>query len=432
MTKPGRPPAPLLDPQQQSAMTITRGKPVDATERRSGPQLTVGELFVAVRQHWLLVLGAFMGGIAIAVIVSNAQTRIFESVATIYFDPRPPQPLGEKVEPVVDTSADYWNRKEYYNTQHWILSSRAILEPVAERLRLRWDPGFIRNKAGLERENEPVLSLDEVVGILVSRIRVQPIDDSRLARITVRDASPERARRILTALTELYLSQNESELMAATTEASKWLHNQLTTLKSDLDESEIDLHKYKKEKDLLSVSLDDQSGMLREEISQINVALTEAKTRRQHIAARSQQLADVDEKDPVNLPARELLESVVLQQLRAHYLEVSKELSGLLGEGKGENHPSVVASKARRDASKTALLDEIRNIKRSLEKDVRAADSEIGGLQSLYNRARAGALEVNQLEIEYRKLRRTRDTNERLLTLVTERAKRAISRGCCV
>lgn len=385
--------------------------------------LKLGDIVTAVNKHRVLAGAIFVVCLVLAVLVTSAQTRIYESTATVYFDPRPPQPLGEKVVPVVNTTSSYWDRKEHYNTEQWILTSRAVLEPVVTTLRLHFDRGFVKNLPTVQVQSAQVVSVDKAVDLLLTRLTVKAVKESRLAKISCRDPNAERAKRIITAVVEFYLAQHEGTVASATSEASSWLRQQLITLRQELDDSERALYKYKRDRDLLSVSIDDQSGMLREELSQISDALTQARTRRQQIASRSQQLDQVKEDSPSDLPSRELLESQVLQDLRTRFMLASQQHASLVGQGRGHSHPDVMAAAAEVSTARTELLAEVSNIKRSLAKDVQATDAEIGGLYGMFEKARKNALEVNQLEIDYNRLKRTRDTNEQLLTLVNERSK---------
>ncbi len=384
---------------------------------------TLADFARAVRKRLWLVGGALMLSLIAAGFITSVQTRIYQSEAVLHFFPTPPRPLGKEVEPVVELPHDYWSRKEYYKTQHFLLTSTGVLRPVAMKMRLRWDRGFVENGPTQNLETEPLISLEQSVTILARRIDVEPIKDSRLAKVSIRDANAERAQKILTEILAQYVSQSEESVLSATTDAARWLSEQLSTLRIELEESELALHDYKKAKDLLSVSLDDQSGMLRAEIGEFNGVLTKARADRERLQSRYRELAKVAEDNPRELPVRELLESTVLQQLRAVYLVASKELSSLKGSGKGDKHPLVLSASRRVGASRDALLAEVKNIKVALKRDVSARDSEIAGLRGLYESARSRALDLNKLEIEHKRLRRARDTNENLLTLVTERSK---------
>ncbi|MCH2109984.1 MAG: polysaccharide biosynthesis tyrosine autokinase, partial [Polyangiaceae bacterium] len=228
---------------------------------------------------------------------------------------------------------------------------------------------------------------------------------------------------ILNGVVDIYLSQNQIQLSSAAGDAALWLNEQLVELKKKLESSEQALYDYKRGNSILSVSLDDQSNMFRAEIQQLTVSLTQAKARRQQILSRYRLLDQVKAGPSGSLPAKELLESAVLQQLRVELLAVTKELESLKGEGKGENHPQVSAAQGRKDATGEALKREVKNVQAAMKKELVAVNAEIGGLEELAQNAHERALNVNELEIEFKRLARTRDTNERLLSLVTERAK---------
>src|SRR5690606_26601871 len=110
-------------------------------------------------------------------------------------------------------------------------------------------------------------------------------------------------------------------------------------------------------------SMDDQSNMLRDEMQQLNRALTRVRTELQTLTARHEQLAQIDVVDPTDLPAQELLQSSVLGGLRAGYISAKQEHQSLLGRGKGENHPEVKAARSVVEINRSALLAEVRNIK---------------------------------------------------------------------
>jgi uncharacterized protein involved in exopolysaccharide biosynthesis len=242
-------------------------------------------------------------------------------------------------------------------------------------------------------------------------------------RVKYDDTDPERARRILTALVDVYLERNVNLAQEFTTTGAEWLTAQLAKLKQELDDSERALHDFKSGKQILSVSLDDQSNMLREEIRQLNSSLTSVKTRREAVAARVAELSRLDASDPINLPSQSLLDSPVLQTLRARYVDAKAEHEALLAEGKGANHPQVVALQAKIETAKQALLSEIGNVRKAASAELAATERELGGLARLYANAEKRAHELNLLEIDYRKLERTKTNTEKLYGLVLERTK---------
>jgi capsular exopolysaccharide synthesis family protein len=244
-----------------------------------------------------------------------------------------------------------------------------------------------------------------------------------LVVVTLDDANPERGRRILSTLIDLYIERNISRVVASTAAASDWLRGQSDKLKSELESSELALHEYKKDKRILSVSLDDQSNMLRGEMQQLSQALTTVNARREALAARVRELEKVSADDVTTLPASELLSSSILTNMRGEFLNAQSELNSMLGAGKGEKYPEVEAVRARVEATRQALMTEVRNVQGALRSELVAATQEARGLSGLFEQAKQRAMDLNILEIEYRRLERTKQNTEKLFGLVLERSK---------
>jgi capsular exopolysaccharide synthesis family protein len=353
-----------------------------------------------------------------------SQTKIYQAQATILFDPQPPRPLGKDVQQVVDVAqSTYWNNKEYYRTQFWILKSRSLATSVVRELGLHKDSAFIRGKPAGFAGPRVELTVEQAADLLISRTEVEAVRESRLAEIRYRDADPQRAQRILARICDSYVENNLDQVLESTNAAADWLRGQLSTLKGDLESSELALHEYKKNKNVLSVSIDDQYNMLRAELTHLNGALTDLRAKREHAQARRTQLMKIDAKDPAELPASELITSPVLQGLRSSYVEAKRSREAALAQGLGVNHPEVRALQARVDETRHAILLEVKNIQNSVDSDWEGLNREIGGLSGLSEEAKQRALELNLLEIEFKRLQRDKETNERLFGIVTERTK---------
>lgn len=363
-------------------------------------------------------------GVALAfAFYTLGQTRIYEAEATLLFDPQPPRPLGNQVQSVVDVGGEYWNNKEYYKTQIWVIQSQRVASQVVTDLGLHRNRAFIENVGQGRTKGGGDVSVTDAAKILRGRLSVETVRDSRLAVVRYQDADPTRAQRILNALVDTYAQNNLDDAQEAMQSAAEWLGGQMDSLKNQLESSEMALHDYKKQKNILSVSMDDQSNMLRGEMQQLNAALTTIQTRRQEIVARRAELRKINPEEPSNVPSTELLTSALLQSLRGQYLDATSARLVLIAGGKGEGHPQVLAAQAKVDAARAALMAEVRNVQGAVDHEYNVATKEMAGLESLLEAAKQRALDLNLLEIEYNRLRRSKDNNEKLYGVVTERSK---------
>lgn len=390
----------------------------------TGRGFSLDGLWTGIRKNWWLIAIAAFVTILGAAFYTLGLTKLYQAKATILFDPQPPRPLGNDVQQVVDVSqSSYWNNKEYYKTQFWILKSPQLAATVVRELGLEKDASFIRNRPP-GRGGAPVrVTVDQAADILIGRLEVEGIRDSRLAEIRFTDADPERAKRVLARLCDTYVENNLDQVLDSTNAAVDWLRGQLVSLKADLEKSELALHEYKRDKNVLSVSIDDQSNMLRAEMTRLNEALTDLRARREHAQARRAELMKIEAADPADLPASELMASELLQQLRSSYVLASQELEAARASGKGDEHPAVKALQAKVEEARRTILAEVKNIQHSVNSDWGGLNKEVAGMSGLLEQAKQRALELNLLEIEYKRLMRDKDTNERLFGIVTERTK---------
>lgn len=398
---------------------------------RTGPQADEAGLATnllalsnAVRKHWATSLGVLCAVVLGTAFHTLGQTKIYQAVVTIQFDPNPPRPLGKSVDMVVDMGAgNYWNNREYYETQYKVIRTLRVAMPVVLKLNLHQDATFIQNQPASPHAKPVSVSPEEASEILVGRLSVEPIKDSRLATVKYEDADAARAQRVLTALVESYIEQNLDYSHASTSSAVVWLREQTDKLRNELETSERELHKYKLDKNILSLDPDAQSNMLRQEMKQLNDELTSVRAKREGVSARRSELAKVAADDPSNLPALELLSSPLIQQLRQRYDDATRDRAGLLGSGKGSSHPDVASADARVTTTRNALLGEIRNVQKAADRELASVTKQEAGLAKLFESAKRRALELNLLEVDYNRLRRTRDNTEKLYSMVLDRTK---------
>jgi polysaccharide biosynthesis transport protein len=374
----------------------------------------------ALRKHWSVAVMCAVVVILAVALYTLSQTKIYRATATIEVDPSPPKPLGKEVQTVVDMGAgDYFATRDYLETQYKIIQSKRVAQAVVKQLGLHRDRSFVENVLP-GRSGEPIAE-DRAAEILRARLTVEPVKDSRLAFVKYEDASPERAQRVLAAVLDTYISENLDDTLASVNLAVDWLRSQLQRLSGDLENSEMALQDFKEQKNVLALEVDDHSNTIREELRQLSSELTRVRGRREELAAKLGELRKVADGDPRSLGAAEFLISPLLQTLRQRYEEIIRQHDELLGQGKGESHPDVLRTNAAMQAARTAVMAEIQNIQTSAGRELAAAQAQEAGLLALLSKAQSRAVEVNLLEIQYNRLRRSRENNEKLYTLVLER-----------
>ena len=390
-----------------------------ATPTEAEPAFSPALVLRAVRKHWPIMLLLLTASVVGASVYTSNQVKIYEAASTVQLDPQPLTPLGHQSQESGPDS--YWSNQEYFATQYQVITSRRVAELVAKKLGLTMDSAFLANQVGNTAVPAQV-SLEDAAETLRARLKVEPIQDSRLARVKYTDADPARAQRILSAVVDSYVEQNLDTSMNATNKTVEWLDTQLTRLKTDLESQEMNLHDFKIKYNLLSVSYDDQSNMVRAEIQQLNTNLTELKSKKEAVAARLVVLKTVDPEDPSDIPATELVANATLSDLGKAYVIAKQEAAMLKAGGKGENHPEVQRVNSQVETTRAALTQALENIKNGAQMEFANVNHQLGGLSSLYEAARQEALQLNLKELEYSRLQRSKESTEKLFGLVLERS----------
>jgi capsular exopolysaccharide synthesis family protein len=374
-------------------------------------------------KHWVTMVSCviFAGGIAL--LYSKSQPKIYEATTMLEINPHADQPLGEKDDgSSLDIGAGlYWDTREYYETQYKIMTSDRVLRTVVRDLALATDADFL----GLKKRPEIPVPEDAVIEALRGRLIVDPVKNSRLVLLHLDDTDPKRAARLCDAVANAFIDQNLRNAISATSDAVVWLNGQLDHVKQELDQNENALHQFKQDNNLPSTSINEASNMLRQEMQELDSALTHTRTRRQELQAQHAELDKVGEDNPDKLPATELLASAYIQSMRVQYEDAVKERDALLAEGKLDNHPLMKRANERVTDTKRPLLAEIKNIKDAVERDLAVATREEEGERKLFEASRKQAVDLNMKEIEYHRLDRAREQNEKLFQALLSRMKEA-------
>lgn len=376
----------------------------------------------SLRKHWPILVACILLSGGLSLLYAKSQTRIYQSTATIELDPGVVRPLSDKMDAIMPLgTGDFLDNREYYETQYKIITSTRVMEAAARDLGLQTDATFL----GLKELPATPITLQQAAARLRSKVSTEPVRNSRLVIVKVDDPVPAQAKRLCDAVTAAYIEQNLDKAISSTSDSVVWLGGQVESVKKELEASEDALHTFKQKNDLPSTSINESSNMVRLELQELTSSLTHTRTRRQELQARLKELTDVAADNPDQLPSTELLSSDYLRDLRRSYQESMALHSALLAEGKGENHPAVKATAKRLAEAREALLGEIGNIRGAVARDLATLNRQEAGEAGLYESAHRRAVDLTMKEIEYHRLDRSREQNEKMFAMLMDQLKQA-------
>ena len=168
--------------------------------------------------------------------------------------------------------------------------------------------------------------------------------------------------------------------------------------------------------------------MLRVEMQELDTALTRTRTRKAGARGRHAELAEVStETTPISCPRPSCSRARTCRPCESSTRRPSRSATALARRGQGRRTiRSSERPMSKMAATKSALLAEVGNIQGAVERDLAVVTREERlASRALFEATRKRAVDLNMKEIEYHRLDRTREQNEKLYELLLERMKEA-------
>ena len=380
-----------------------------------------------VRRRWL-ALPFVVATVLATTVITLRQDKIYDATCTLIIDLAAPKILEkESVQEVVETgTGGYWYSKEYYETQYKVIGSRAVAQRVIDKLGLAGNLRFLGLDQALPPEAlEAARRRRDPVQLLLTNLRIEPVKDSRIVKLRYEDKDPELAAGIANAVAEAYIAENLAVRSTTTQGAAEWLEQQLVALERKMDESGRALFDFKRQHDIVATTWEDRQLMATQRLTQVNDALTKARVRRAELQARSDAIRTAGASVALEERQLEALLPAVppaLNELKVGYLRAKVECAELSAKYLSE-HPKLEACRERLASAQAGLVQEMRAVLATFEKEYQDVAKTERNLLALLNETKEDALAVNQFEREYLELKRSYDNNQRLYELVLKRLK---------
>ena len=333
---------------------------------------------------------------------------------------------------------------ESLQTEQYVLRSREMAEATVEQLGLDRDPELDPSRsAGLlqrsfwviaggleearsssgatvhgERQAAP-RSRTTTIENYLKRLKVTPIERSRVVLITYTSSSPETAARVANTVAELYIRKLMQSKAEGREQSRKTLFARLVALEQRVISSEMAVEDYRRKTGL---SPDKSSGLVTQ-MAELNTQLVLAQAKRADAEARVAQLEALSAAPETADAMLEVLTSSSIQRLRDQETAAQSRVTSL-SLIYSEQHPKVVEAKGQLDDAKAALRSEIANTLQGVRNEFAIAKTREESLRRSLTELSGEVERANDAEVELHALERKaaveRSIYERLLELGEE------------
>jgi uncharacterized protein involved in exopolysaccharide biosynthesis len=163
------------------------------------------------------------------------------------------------------------------------------------------------------------LSRSQVADWIVGNLKVSHDGRSLTIGVTFTTESPTLAARIANGVAETYLDDQVRTKSVSTVKARDWLHEQLITMRHELESSEAAVDDFRRRSGLTEakgVTVPSQS------LGEVNSQLVAARSERARAEAK---LQTARESDPATIP--DVLVSATIQQLRREMAQIDSQIA---------------------------------------------------------------------------------------------------------
>ncbi len=387
-------------------------------------------LRIIIKRRWLIAT-ILIVLTSIVAIYSFMAEPIYKATAQVLIEKENPKVVDVEEVLGVNTTG-----RDYYQTQYEILKSRSLALRVIKALDLEHNKEFIPKPPGVigsiiswfkgifskKLPSSPQSKYEKLIDAYLSRLKIEPIRNSRLVKVSFEAKDPTLAAKIANAHARFYIESSIERKFDASKKAVRFLKKRIKEVRKKLEEAEIALQRYREKEGLASVDFEERQSIILKSLDELNSALNKAKTERIEKESLYRELIKVaNNPDKIDsLPA--VVENPLIQRLKAEYIKLVAEYYKK-GKKYGPAHPVMVRLRSEIRSIKKNIAQEVKNIAESIKVEYKIALQNEKEILKAMEEKKKEALLLNKKQIQYNVLKREVDVNRSLYKSLLKRLK---------
>src|SRR5690625_3491800 len=239
-----------------------------------------------------------------------------------------------------------------------------------------------------------------------------------MVNIKAKCAVPHYCADIANAVAKVYMEFNVEQLVGSGIAAENWLRAQYETRRQNLRESEDALVQFRSDRNLISVSLEDQYNITGRNVASIAEKLLDAQYQVDSLEVTMREIQRVRKsEDYLSAGLIEVVDNGVVQSLKQELttLDTERASQAVLY---GDEHPTMKANAEKRRLVEEALIREIDAELSSLQLRYETGKSLVQAIHDKMQRNYADAMDMGDEQVKYERLVRETEINRGLLNTI--------------
>ena len=266
--------------------------------------------------------------------------------------------------------------------------------------------------------NVPLTKAQILENTIKKSISVEPVENSRILQIGYTSDNPALAMKVANSIAQAYIDELVDMQMEVSGYSIGWMKKKSDIQRVKLEESEKELHAYKKKHDI--VTIENRVTVLPERLSELSKKLTASETKRKELMAIYNQVKNVKQEQLETIQV--IVENVSVDSLNQKILIADQKLSEL-SKKYGRKHPKIITAKNKLQSLKSKKYKELEKAVITIKNEYLLAKSNERDLRGLLEQTRFEAARLGEKSIQLGILKRKVDTNRYLYDALIKKMK---------
>lgn len=400
--------------------------------------IDIEQMLAIVRRQWRVVAGFAVAAILVGLVYLMTATPRFTSTAGILIDES-----NQKIVDQLSAISGVLEDEGQVLSQVELLKSEKIALAVSKKLDLENNESFVGGKPGLLGSaiqtikavvdvrgwfgSEPPAASETqiqraIVEQLTGGLGVTRVGRSYVLEISYTSTDPELSASIAKAYAKAYLADQLDSKYEATRRASGWLQARIAELRQKSLEADRAVQKFRAEKGLIAT---DGQLITDQQLAQLNTQLIAARAESANAEAKYNRIKTILDSGDMDAAVTESIESDVISQLRAKYLDASRKEADIAGR-LGANHVQAVRLRSTMGEYKRLMFEELSRIAQSYRSTNQVALTRQTSLEQQVAAAMGVSATANDAQVQLRELERESETYKNLYQTFLQRYQESI------
>lgn len=389
--------------------------------------INIEEYWRIINKHKWHILLVLTLSVTLIITATMMMTPIYRSSLLLQIERNDPKITNfDNVTPSETGLSD----QQFYQTQYELLKSRSLAQRVVEQLHLLGNPNFNKNQQDnkfwqewfkwlkpkdTKKSLDPEAPLHQFIDGFISLITIEPVRGSKLIKIHCDLPDPKLAATIVNQLANNFIKLSLERRYNSAVYAKEFLDQRLIQVKAKLEDDEERLAMFTRQQGIIDVGA--KQTLTMQKLKSTSEALAEAERERIDAESKYHEASLV-----TGHGIEKVLDSGVISNLKGDQSKLEGEYQRLLRKFRPD-YPELQQLTKEIAENQRHINNEVEAVKTALRTNYQTAKRKEDLLRADYNKLKAEALHLQDMNSSYNILMREVDTSRTLYKGLLKRLK---------